>query len=68
MIERPVHISRIVDHGSVVSLLGQYDDDGSPARITLDHRPFIAFWQDWAKAGHPQPVLHDADEATLRFE
>lgn len=68
MIERPVHIRRIIDHGSVVSLLGTYEDDGSRARITFDHRPFVRFWQDWAAAGHPQPVFHDADEAQLRFE
>lgn len=68
MIERPVHIRRIVGQGGVVALLGHYEDDGTRACITLPRHPFVDFWRHWAAAGHPQPVFHDAHEARLRFE
>jgi hypothetical protein len=63
-----LRIERIVDFGTIVSLVGV--DTGNQQRVTVhvDHRPFEAFWQAWREAGFPQPIEYDADHLTLRLD
>ena len=65
--ERRVMVETVIDHGTVVQLLGRYAD-GSRAAIACDHRPFQRFWADWAAAGFPQPLFHDPARNALRFD
>ena len=60
-----IRIDRIVDFGTVVSLVGVDTSTDLPVTIHVDHRPFAAFWNAWWQAGLPQPVEYDADEVQL---
>ena len=46
-----VRIARIVDFGTVVSLIGVDTETAKPVTIHVDHRPFAAFWEAWRAAG-----------------
>ena len=63
-----VHIDRIVDFGTVVSLVGTDTTTAMPVTIHVDHRPFAAFWNAWWQAGLPQPVEYDADGLMLHLD
>jgi hypothetical protein len=63
-----IRIDRIVDFGTVVSLVGVDADTNAPVTIHVDHRPFAAFWQAWWEAGLPQPVEYDADRLLLHLD
>jgi hypothetical protein len=63
-----IRIDRIVDFGTVVSLVGIDTDTNEPITIHVDHRPFAAFWRAWWEAGLPQPVEYDADRLMLRLD
>ena len=58
-----LRIDRIVDFGTVVSLVGVDTSTDLPVTIHVDHRPFAAFWNAWWQAGLPQPVEYDADRS-----
>ena len=40
-----IRIDRIVDFGTVVSLVGVDTETAMPVTIHVDHRPFAAFWK-----------------------
>ena len=40
-----IRIDRIVDFGTVVSLVGIDTETAMPVTIHVDHRPFAAFWR-----------------------
>ena len=63
-----IRIDRIVDFGTVVSLVGVDTETAMPVTIHVDHRPFAAFWQAWWEAGLPQPVEYDADRLMLHLD
>ena len=63
-----IRIDRIVDFGTVVSLVGIDITTAMPVTIHVDHRPFAAFWQAWWEAGLPQPVEYDADRLMLHLD
>ena len=63
-----IRIDRIVDFGTVVSLVGVDTQTAMPVTIHVDHRPFAAFWQAWWEAGLPQPVEYDADRLMLHLD
>ena len=48
-----IRIDRIVDFGTIVSLIGADIDSAKPVTIHVDHRPFAAFWEAWREAGFP---------------
>ena len=62
-----IRIDRIVDFGTVVSLVGIDTETAMPVTIHVDHRPFAAFWQAWYAAGFPQPIEYDADRLMLHL-
>jgi hypothetical protein len=63
-----MRIDRIVDFGTVVSLVGVDTETAMPVTIHIDQRPFAAFWQAWWEAGLPQPVEYEADRLMLRLD
>jgi hypothetical protein len=63
-----IRIDRIVDFGTVVSLVGIDTETAKPVTIHVDHRPFAAFWQAWWEAGFPQPIEYDADRLMLHLD
>jgi hypothetical protein len=63
-----IRIDRIVDFGTVVSLIGVDTQTAMPVTVHVDHRPFAAFWQAWWEAGLPQPVEYDADRLMLHLD
>jgi hypothetical protein len=63
-----IRIDRIVDFGTVVSLVGVDTTSAMPVTIHVDHRPFAAFWQAWWEAGLPQPAEYDADRLMLHLD
>jgi hypothetical protein len=62
-----IRVDRIVDFGTVVSLVGIDTETTEPVAIHIDHRPFACFWQAWHDAGLPQPVEYEADRLLLRL-
>jgi hypothetical protein len=63
-----IRIDRIVDFGTVVSLVGIDTGTAMPVTIHVDHRPFAAFWQAWRDAGFPQPIEYDANRLMLHLD
>jgi hypothetical protein len=63
-----IRVDRIVDFGTVVSLVGFDTDSSEPVTIHVDHRPFQTFWDAWRRAGFPQPIEYDADRLTLTLD
>jgi hypothetical protein len=63
-----IRIDRIVDFGTVVSLVGVDTGTAMPVAIHVDHRPFAAFWKAWWEAGFPQPVEYEADRLMLHLD
>jgi hypothetical protein len=63
-----IRINRIVDFGTVVSLVGIDTGTAMPVAIHVDHRPFAAFWKAWWEAGLPQPVEYATDRLMLHLD
>ena len=63
-----IRVDRIVDFGTIVSLVGTDTDSSAPVTIHVDQRPFQAFWDAWRRAGFPQPIEYDADRLTLTLD
>jgi hypothetical protein len=63
-----VRIDRVVDFGTIVSLIGADIDSAKPVTIHVDHRPFAAFWEAWREAGFPQPIEYAADRLLLSLD
>jgi hypothetical protein len=60
-----IRVNRIVDAGTIVSLIGVDADTGKPVTVHIDHRPFDLVWAAWRDTGTPQPIEYAADGLTL---
>jgi hypothetical protein len=58
-------VKRIVDFGTIVSMVGVDITSGLPVVVHVDHRPFETIWNEWEAAGFPEPISFDADNLTL---
>ena len=58
-------VKRLIDFGTIVSMVGIDADTGKPVTVHVDHRPFVEFWATWREAGLPQPIEYDAERLTL---
>ena len=63
-----IRINRIIDHGTIVSLVGVDSETDKPVTIHVDHRPFASFWEAWSEAGFPQPIEYAAERLTLHLD
>jgi hypothetical protein len=63
-----IRIDRIVDFGTVVSLVGVDTETALAVTIHIDHRPCALFWNTWCEAGLPQPIEYEADRLMLRLD
>ena len=63
-----IRIDRIVDFGTVVSLVGVDTGTAMPVAIHVDHRPFAAFWKVWWEASLPLPVEYATDRLMLHLD
>ena len=63
-----MHVDRVIDFGTIVSLVGVDLETARPVTVHVDHRPFAEFWQAWHDAGFPQPIEYDADGCTLSLD
>jgi hypothetical protein len=63
-----IRIDRIVDFGTIVSLVGTDINSAMPVTIHVDHRPFAAFGRAWREAGGPEPIEYAADRLTLHLD
>ena len=63
-----IRIDRIVDFGTVVSLVGFDIAAAIPVTVHIDHRPFILFSEALRKAGCPEPIEYAADRLTLYLD
>ena len=63
-----IRINRIIDHGTIVSLVGVDTETDKPVTIHVDHRPFASFWEAWREAGFPQPIEYEADRLMLHLD
>ena len=46
-------VDRLIDFGTIVSMVGTDADTGKPVTVHVDHRPFAEFWAAWQDAGLP---------------
>ena len=63
-----IRVSRIMDFGTIVSIIGTDLSSNKPVMVHVDHRPFQAIWDTWKHANFPQPVAFDAERMTLNLE
>src|SRR5437763_14847676 len=63
-----IRIDRIVDFGTVVSLVGIDTTAAMPVTIHVDHRPFSAFSEAWRESGLAQPIEYEADRLMLHLD
>jgi hypothetical protein len=63
-----IRVERVVDFGTIVSLVGVDTETQQRVTVHVDHRPFAAFWQAWREASFSQPIEYDADRLTLRLD
>jgi len=63
-----LRVTRIVDFGTIVSIIGIDVVSQESVIIHVDHRPFAAVWEAWGAAGFPEPIEFDADNLTLTLD
>jgi hypothetical protein len=63
-----IRINRIIDYGTIVSLVGVDSETDKPVTLHIDHRPFASFWEAWREAGFPQPIEYAADRLLLYLD
>jgi hypothetical protein len=63
-----LRVTKIIDFGTIVSIIGIDTQSRESVIIHVDHRPFAAVWEAWRAAGFPEPVEFDADKLTLKLD
>ena len=62
-----IRVLRIIDYGTIVSMVGVDTEAEQPVTTHVDHRPF-AFRYAWREAGLPQPIEYAADRLVLYLD
>ena len=60
-----IRVTRILDFGTIVSIVGIDAESNEAVVVHVDHRPFQAIWDAWNAANFPQPITFDAERLTL---
>jgi hypothetical protein len=63
-----IRVTRIIDFGTIVSIVGTDVSSSKPIMVHVDHRPFQAIWDTWKAANFPQPIEFDAERLTLNLD
>lgn len=63
-----IRVTRIIDFGTIVSIVGIDLKSNAPVMVHVDHRPFQAIWDTWKAANFPQPIAFDAERLTLALD
>ena len=63
-----IRVSRIIDFGTIVSIVGTDTSSQKPVVVHVDHRPFQSIWETWRAAGFEQPISFDAERLTLNLD
>ena|ERR1700674_169454 len=63
-----MRVDRIVDFGTVVSLVGVETDTALPVSIHVDYRPFAVFRKALRDAGMPSPIEYEAEALLLHLD
>jgi hypothetical protein len=63
-----MRVTRIIDFGTIVSIVGTDLDTHKSLVVHVDHRPFQSIWENWKAAGFPQPITFNADKLTLSLD
>jgi hypothetical protein len=63
-----IRVTRIIDFGTIVSIVGIDLKSNEPVMVHVDHRPFQAIWDSWKAANFPQPITFDAERLTLALD
>jgi hypothetical protein len=60
-----IRVNRIIDAGTIVSLIGVEADTRNPVTVHVDYRPFDVVWAAWRDIGTTQPIEYAAAGLTL---
>jgi hypothetical protein len=60
-----IRVDRVIDFGTIVSLVGIDAETGKPVTVHVDYRPFDVVWVAWQDVGFKQPIEYAADGLTL---
>ena len=63
-----IRVSRIIDFGTIVSIVGVDLTSSRSVVVHVDHRPFQSIWETWQAAGFSQPITFDAERLTLNLD
>jgi hypothetical protein len=63
-----IRVTRVIDFGITVTIVGIDLESNAPVMVHIDHRPFEAIWDTWKTANFPQPVTFDAERLTLNLD
>ena len=62
-----IRVTRIMDFGTIVSIIGVDTETNNPIVVHVDHRPFQAILDSWKATGFSQPIAFDAERLTLNL-
>jgi hypothetical protein len=62
-----IRVTRIMDFGTIVSIIGIDTESNKPVVVHVDHRPFQAILESWKTSDFSQPISFDADRLTLNL-
>jgi hypothetical protein len=68
MVPVRIRVTRIMDFGTIVSIVGLDLETNQTVMVHIDHRPFAQIWQDWKALGFPQPITFDAERLTIKLD
>jgi hypothetical protein len=60
-----IRVDRVIDFGTIVSLIGIDAETGKPVTVHVDYRPFDVVWVAWQDVGSKQPIEYAANGLTL---
>ena len=60
-----IQVSRLIDFGAIVTLIGVDAEASKPVTVHVDYRPFDVVWAAWRDIGSKQPIEYAADGLTL---
>jgi hypothetical protein len=60
-----IQVSRLIDFGAIMTLIGVDAEAAKPVTVHVDYRPLDLVWATWGDIGSKQPIEYAADGLTL---